>query len=229
MTTSTQSYDYDRLTRPRYSYADADRIVRVSRGTSSRWVKGYWYWHDSGERVRLPAITSESGPEAAVSFFDLIGVVAIRELRKANLSLPQVRRVVTYCQRELGLEYPLVTETFRTDGREVFIEAEGHLLDVGRRGGQQVWDEVVAPFLQTIDYHHEFARRWWPLGRDVKVVVDPRYGFGLPVIAGSGVRTEIVAERHRAGDANGEIAYDFGVTVPEVEDALRYEELPSAA
>jgi uncharacterized protein (DUF433 family) len=40
------------------------------------------------------------------------------------------------------------------------------------------------------------------------------YGFGLPVVSGSGVRTEIVAERFRAGDAKEEVAYDFGLEPP---------------
>jgi uncharacterized protein (DUF433 family) len=54
------------------------------------------------------------------------------------------------------------------------------------------------------------------------------YGFGLPVVSGSGVRTEIVAERFRAGDAKEEIAYDFGLDPRGTESALRYE-LPNAA
>jgi uncharacterized protein (DUF433 family) len=58
--------------------------------------------------------------------------------------------------------------------------------------------------------------------------VDPDYGFGLPVVSGSGVRTEIVAERFTAGDAREEIAYDFGLSPAEVKAALRYE-MPDAA
>lgn len=218
------SRDDERFSRPLYSFAEADRLARVSSGTSKRWVKGYWYWDESGEeRIARPPITSP-GERRAVSFFDLIGVVAIREMRKARLSLPQIRKVVNYCQRELSVEYPLVTESFKTDGRQIFIEAEdGFLLDVLHHRGAQVWAEALDPFLRTIDYQQELARRWWPLGREMNVVVDPDYGFGLPVISGSGVRTEIIAERFRAGDGSVEIAEDFGVRVAEVEDALRYE------
>ena len=51
---------------------------------------------------------------------------------------------------------------------------------------------------------------------------------GVSVVAGTSVRTEIIAERHRAGEKDQEIAYDFGLKVPHVKAALRYE-LPSAA
>ena len=87
----------------------------------------------------------------------------------------------------------------------------------------QAWDEVLDPFLNTVEYEGEIVRRWWPLGKDVAVLVDPDYGFGLPVIEGTGVRTEIIAERYRAGDGADEIAYDFDVTPGQINDALRWE------
>lgn len=222
-------YDYERLTRPLYGYAEADRLAGVTPGTSSRWLKGYVYRDERGANTRQPPVTPTDGWQEAVSFTDLIEVVAIGKLREHNLSLPKIHELVRYCREVLKKPRPLVTETFRTDGREIFIEAgEGRLLEVGKRGGQQVWDEVLAPFLNAIDYHHEFAWRWWPLGREAEVVVDPDYGFGMPVITGSGVRTEIIAERHRAGDASEDIAYDFGVGTSQINDALRYELLEAA-
>lgn len=228
---SSTSYDYERFTRPLYSYAEADRLAEVPRGTSNRWVKGYRYWNEYGERVAQPSVTAGSSDkeQGAVSFFDLIGVKAIDGLRKAGFSLNSIRTVVNYCQDQLGVEYPLVTYRFKVDRRQIFIEAgNGQLENVLGNRGMLAWNDVLDPFLETIDYYQDFARRWWPRGKGIKVVVDPDYGFGFPVIAGSGVRTEIIAERRRAGDDYEEIAYDFGVSIPEVEDALRYE-MPYAA
>jgi uncharacterized protein (DUF433 family) len=74
-----------------------------------------------------------------------------------------------------------------------------------------------------VEYEGEIVRRWWPLGKDVAVLVDPDFGFGLPVVEGVGVRTEIIAERHRAGDSTDEIAYDFDVTPRQIKDALQWE------
>ncbi len=87
----------------------------------------------------------------------------------------------------------------------------------------QAWDEVLDPFLDTVEYEGEIARRWWPLGKDVRVLVDPDYGFGLPVVEGVGVRTEIIAERYEAQDSIDEISYDFGVTPEQIDDALLWE------
>ena len=224
-------YDYQRFTRPLYGYAEADRLAEVPPNTARRWVKGYKYRDDIGHRVTQPPVTSGryAEPQDAVSFFDLIGIKAIDGLRQAGFGLPTVRKVVSYCQDDLGVEYPLVTYRFKVDRRQIFVEqGEGRLLNVLGYEGMQAWDAILDPFLDSVDYHHEFARRWWPRGRELNVVVDPDYGFGFPVIADTGIRTEIIAERYKVGETPEEIAGDFAIKIPQVEDAIRYE-LPNAA
>ncbi|MEX2372587.1 MAG: DUF433 domain-containing protein, partial [Dehalococcoidia bacterium] len=114
---------------------------------------------------------------------------------------------------------------FKTDGREIFIERGGVLVEVGRRRRSQAWSEVLMPFLESLDYDDTLAlaHRWWPLGREGLVVVDPEFGFGLPVVDGSGVRTEILLERYRAGDLAGQIAQDFNLESEYVERAIQFE------
>jgi uncharacterized protein (DUF433 family) len=221
-------HDFERLARPLYTYAEADRLAGVPRGTSSRWVKGYQYWSEFGERIAQPSITA--GPadrtQPGVSFFDLIGIKGIAGLKLMGFSLPRIREVVRYCQDQLGVAYPLATETFKTDRNRIYMTAgDGRLLEVlGGQRGAQAWDAVLNPFLGTLDYHNDFARRWWPLGRDDPVIVDPDYGFGSPVIVGSGLRTELVGERREVGDPPEIIAYDFSLTPEQVASALKMED-----
>jgi uncharacterized protein (DUF433 family) len=217
--------------RPRYSFAEADRIARVSPGTSSRWLRGYRYWYSPEEQRISPPVTPGDGTQEAVSFIDLMEVATIGKLRHKGFSLRRIRQINAYCRVYLQTPRPLVTEKFRITGADIFIDDPdfGVLVNVGRDAGMRAWEEVLEPFLDDVEYEEELVRRWWPLGKSVGVLVDPDYGFGLPVIAGTGIRTEIIAERTRAGDGTEEIIYDFGVTSRQIEDALRWEEMPSAA
>lgn len=222
------SYDLDLFTRPLYSYAEADRLARVSRGTSSRWVKGYKYRNDEGQRVAQPPMTTgpEGSTEGGVSFVDLINIKAIDGLRERGFSTRKIREIIRYCQDEVGVDYPFATQQFKTDRRRIYMDAgDGRLLELlGGQQGAQAWDRILNPFLKNFDYQHELARRWWPLGKeDKRVVVDPDYSFGLPVITGSGVRTEVIAEQYDAGDSMEHIAYDFNVTPEQIEGALKLE------
>ena len=209
-----------------YSYAEADRIAGVTRGTSKRWIRAYSYMSNR-ERVSAAPVTPgiERPGEPGVSFFDLIEVAAIGRLKEVGWSLRTIRRVVDSCQAMFDLSRPLVTERFKTDGRDFFVLKGEALVEVGigRRKGEQAWTEVLDPFLKTVAYEGDLARRWWPIGRDRRVLVDPEYGFGLPVIQGSGVRTEIVFEQVRALESLERIAYGFNVTLEEVEHAIQFE------
>lgn len=218
------------LIRPLYSFAEADRLAGVTRGTSGRWLKGYQYWYTPDELRTQPPVTPEVHRAEGISFLDLVEVVVVGKLRGKGFSLRRVRQINEYCRLALQAERPLVTEKFRTDGGDVFVMAShGYLLNVLHGAGMQAWEEVLDPFLDTLDYEDELARRWWPVGRGEPVVVDPEYGFGLPVVDGSSVRTEIIAERHAAGDDPDDIAYDFGVSPNKVEAALRFEGRQRAA
>ena len=222
----------ERFERPLYSYADADRIAGVTRGTSKRWIRGYSYL-SNGARVSAAPVTPGTGKpgEPGVSFFDLIEVAAIGRLKDVGWSLTAVRKAVESCQVMFDLPRPLVTERFKTDGHDFFVQKGEALVEVGfgRRKGERAWIEVLDPFLKTIAYEGEFARRWWPIGEDRRVVVDPDYGFGLPVIQGSGVRTEIVFEQVRALESLERIAYSFNITLEEVEHAIQFEASRSLA
>jgi uncharacterized protein (DUF433 family) len=213
------------LWRPRYNYAEADYLAKVSKGTSKRWIEGYTYKRD-GNTISIPPVTPHEAHLGLLSFIDLVEIAAIGRLKEHGHSLHSVRSIVLRCQVLFGIERPLPTLRFKVDARDAFVEDGDLLVAVGGRdAGKRAWDRVLAPFLSELDYEQVtgLAERWWPLGKSHMVVVDPEYGFGLPVVTGSGVRIEIIAERVRAGDLPKEIADDFNLTDEEVGAALQFE------
>lgn len=55
------------------------------------------------------------------------------------------------------------------------------------------------------------------------VVIDPAVSFGSPVVAGSGVRTLVVARRIKGGEPFADIADDYLLDQSQIEEAVRYE------
>ncbi len=211
-----------------YSYAEADRIAGVKPRTASRWIREYA--HRSGE-ARANVATDDRRAESGASFFDLIEVAAIGRLRAAGWPFKAIHAAVESCQRMSGLYRPLVTEQFTSDGRDFFTARHDGLSEagIGPRKCEAAWFEVLVPFFKTVAYEHAYARRWWPIGGDRRVVIDPDYGYGLPVIQGSGVRTEIVYEQVQALESQERIAYSFNITLEEVEHAIQFEASRSTA
>lgn len=221
---TTNGIDPDLLEFSLYNYTEADYLARTSRGTAKRWLTGYRFRSKSGKVVRRPPVTPRPDDDfKGVSFIDLIELVAIGGLKDIGLSLLEIRSVVENCQKVFDTPRPLASLDFKVGGKDVFVSHSGTLVEVLKGRGRRAWDEVLEPFLKTLDYYGELARRWWPLGKQAVICVDPDYGYGFPVIHTAGVRTEIILERFQARDSREQIAKDFNVTELEVDDAIRFE------
>jgi uncharacterized protein (DUF433 family) len=59
------------------------------------------------------------------------------------------------------------------------------------------------------------------------VTIDPRISFGRPVLAETGIPTDILAERYKAGESIDELAQDYSCSRLQIEEGIRYE-LPAA-
>jgi uncharacterized protein (DUF433 family) len=84
--------------------------------------------------------------------------------------------------------------------------------------------------LSRIEWQNDLAARLFPWVREgahendpKNIVLDPRLGFGQPVIAGTGIATRVVASRYLAGESVAALATDYRVTTEQAEDAIRCE------
>jgi len=165
-----------------------------------------------------------------LSFSNLIEAFVLASMRRVHgVSMQKVRKAVRFVGKDLGVTRPLIHGSFRTDGVNLFVQHANRLLDVSATG-QAVLREVLEECLERIDWEGDFAARLYPWVRegDLKqqpktIVVDPRRGFGQPVIAGTGIEARIVARRYRAGESILVLAKDYGVDFEQVEDAIRCE------
>jgi uncharacterized protein (DUF433 family) len=182
----------------------------------------------------LPAIEDQVG----LSFLNLIELRLLAAFRHEGLSLQKVRKAADYLSSLHGVEHPLAWNRLSHDGRDVFVWVEQGKEDhvviqtTGRRVGHCVLDKVLEPYFHEIDFDPQtnLARRWYPMGRDASVVVDPAIAFGEPVLEGTRLSTRIIFDRIRAGDDADTIARWYEIDPQGVELARRFEvELLSVA
>jgi uncharacterized protein (DUF433 family) len=120
---------------------------------------------------------------------------------------------------------------FRTDGRRIFAGFEDEksverLLELNH-GGQLVLAEVIDTLLRQIEHDPETdqATRWWPLGKDRLVLLDPARAMGAPIVKDYGVRTRVLYGARLAGEPVTAIANWYEVSPRHVRDAISFEEL----
>jgi uncharacterized protein (DUF433 family) len=213
-----------------YSLPEAARLASIPSRTLTNWVRGYRYPVDGRMTKARPVIRPPD--RDALSFVNLMEALALAGYREAGVPMQRVRKALDFATRVMEHPHILASERLLTDGKELFWEyqersrnGELDLVNLSRQG-QKVFPEAVMRYLRQVEWGPDrFVARWWPgpeRGRG-QVVVDPRRAFGAPVIAGTGVRTEDLFSRFRAGEPLDELAHDYGVKLGDVEAAIRIE------
>ena len=213
-------------TQPMYTFSEAGHLAHVAASTVRNWLFGYTGRY--GEAVP-PLFEAPGGSGAMVSFLQLIEVVVAGNFRKAErVSFRTVRRAYENAKAQWGIDYPFahlrlealgghIVQRFRTDRPGRSLQALDEPL-------QWTLPGLVLETLAQLDYEFDLAARWYPVGKAVHIVVDPKITSGLPTIVGRGVTVEVIHQRFKAGQRLEYIAQDFALDATLVEEAVRYGE-----
>lgn len=208
-------------TSPLYSFQEAGRLAQVSSTTVRRWL--YGYSTDYGDVPPLFPHPEEQG--AMVSFLQLVEIVVAGRFRKADRTPFQtVRQAYLNLKKETGMEHPFARYDLEALGRHI-------LMPLGRTGGsQQTADSpsqwtlpsLVIETQEQFDYELDLVSRWYPVGKNVPIVIDPEISTGLPTIVGRGVTVGGIVRRWKAGQPMDFIAEDLVLHRDIVEQVVRY-------
>jgi uncharacterized protein (DUF433 family) len=221
---------------PTYTISEAAHYLLIPLATLRSWTVGRYYPVQDGKRLFSPVIAAPQKHPAMLSFMNLIEAHVLDAIRRVyGVRLPEVRSAIAFLRREFKSEHPLVEEKIETDGKDLFIRSFGQLI-AASKGGQLAMPELVGAYLKRIEWDEQgIASRLYPFTRKRQldeprvIVIDPRISFGRPVLAGTGIRTGIVAERYKAGESIQELAQDYGRRALDIEEAIRCELAVEAA
>ena len=220
---------------PTYSISDAARYLRIPAGTIRSWSVGRKYKTVGGVKKFEPVIEVKKIKPYLLSFTNLVEIHVLRAIRKYHkIQLDKVRSALDYIDQEFKTPHPLATEKFRTDGVNLFIERYGSLINVSNEGQLELKLELQAHLKRIKTDREGFASQLFPFTRTQEnnnpelVVLDPQISYGRLVVAGTGIPTEVLAERYHAGESIDELAYDYDCERLTIEEAIRCE-MPVAA
>ena len=212
---------------PRYSPTEAGRIVQLSKGRVTRWLVGYEYELEGGRAKQKPVLSRDSDSSYA-SFLDLIDLLFVKRFLDFGFSLQKIRKALAEAEKINGGHH-FAQRSFMTDGREIFLWVKNNnskdLIQLFT-GGQWVISDFIVDLAKQIDFDEEtgFAEKWFPNGKDGRVVLDPRISFGAPTIVGKGVRTSNIYDFFIAEKESLERTGQWhGITENDVAAAVEFE------
>ena len=215
---------------PAYGILEASHYLRIPLATLRSWVVGRHYPTESGKKFFRPIIIPSSREESLLSFTNLVEVHVLDAIRwEHEIPLKKIRIALDYLKKKVSSRHPLVDQSFETHGLDLFVQKYGQLINVSEEG-QLAMRNLLQAHLHRVERDqsglpvklYPFTRKRLP-NEPMLVVIDPYISFGRPVVVGTGIPTDVIAERYKAGESIGELAADYSCKGSAIEEAIRCE------
>jgi uncharacterized protein (DUF433 family) len=202
-----------------YTVPEAAHILDLPVGKVRRWLGKYWEMNFLEQSLEPGGYTWGQSWDKAFNFHTLIEIIAVHSLRESGVSFQKIKTAHKVLGDILGTKYPFSTSRMLTDGKAVFYDDELSLLALDR-DMQRSFKKIVEPFCRKIDFDcaNFLAERFWPLGKNHGIVVDPHHSFGQPIIVGTNITVDSLLTLIRAGEDKMMIASLYEISPDKIED-----------
>lgn len=227
-----------------YTPREAAALLHERPGTVRRWAFGYRRARPGGSVRHAPLINTDLPVlegKRAITFVELIELLYIRAFERAGASWGVIREAANVAAREFaerghqqGRNHPFAVRHFFMDPEGLLYlvlneAADDEAVVLLRGHGQHAFPQLVKPYLDQIDFGlNDMASRWWPLGREGGISVDPEFSFGAPVVEEAGIAAKTLSDTWDAEAAQygarttDHVAWLYEVRPQHVETALRF-------
>jgi uncharacterized protein (DUF433 family) len=229
------THQRSKLNLPAYSLSEAACYLQLPVSSLRSWIYGASYPTRKGPKRSKGLIDLPEPSKRLLSFVNLVEAHVLSAIRKRHeVSLQKVRRAIDNLQGICHSSHALASEEFKTDGLNLFVERYGSYISVSEDNQLQM-KEILEAYLQRVDYSPQgLPVRLFPYTRahggagqaeeePRSIVIDPSVAFGKPALSGTGIKTEVVVDRFLAGDEPKAIAEDYGRSLQEIDEAIRWE------
>lgn len=212
-----------------YTPADAARLLAVPASKISRWLRGH---HANGRDYAplwVPQVDIGDG-RLYLGFRDLMEARVASAFIAAGVSAQRVRTAIQLAREVLGMDRPLSTDKFRTDGRDIFLQVverdsdgqeRAQLINTFRR--QYAFAEIIAPSFKGVEFDNAGTPILWrPRGKSGQILIDPARSFGQPIDEPSSVPTTVLANAGKQQGVEG-AARAYEVLPASVRRAMAFE------
>ena len=211
-----------------YLVKDIAKILNLEYSKVYRWIVGYW---GNGGLKEGVSYTFGEDNNRAINFYSLIEFYTFFKLRERGVSSLDIKKLHTKLSETLNTDYPF------TIGHDFYVEKKvkrkrfvyykylNSLIKLDKKS-QFSFDFIISDFLDKIDFNEDnIATRFFPLGLDKNVVVDPTHQFGQPTILGTNIKTQTIYNLHLGGETIRNISNLYNISSVKIEDAICFHEM----
>ena len=206
-----------------YTASEIAQILRIPYRNVYTWMNKYWdgkLGKEYGSSYSWQAYGSR-----AVSFHTFIEFYIMMRFSEAGVKPKQVLMAHSELVKMYETPFPFalkeVLKGIKCDGKYIYLKTKDGIIELN--GTKQFNLTLIQMFFVNLDFDKDnLASRFWPMGKQKSILVDPERRFGHPVIDGKNIFPEVIYNHHIAGDPIKYIAHIYELSEEEINHALEY-------
>lgn len=211
-----------------YSIPDLAFILQLPQAKVRRWMNDFW---DArlGQKYKGKYSWGE-GRDKATNFYTLIEFYVFYQLRENKVGTGTILKAHEAMASQLKTPYPFASSQVLTDGKNILYSLEDGTTINADKSKQIAFREIIENFCKKIEFSpSSLAERYYPLGKQHHIVVDPHHQFGQPIIEKTNLLAETIYDLFQAGESKEFLSRLYNISVKEVNDAVALFNLKTAA
>lgn len=206
-----------------YTVSEIAKILRIPYNKVYIWLNAYWD-PKLGSYYGVNYSWDKNG-EKTVSFLTFIEFYVMMRFSEAGVKPRKVLKAHSELSQMYKTAFPFakkeVLNAIRSDGKHIFLKTKTGIIELN--GKKQFNLDLIKIFFINLEFGEDnLATRFWPIGKEKSILVDPKRRFGKPVIESRNIFPEIIFNHYNAGDPISYIAHVYQLSERDVENALEY-------
>jgi len=211
-----------------YTVPDLALILQLPQHKVRRWLAEF-YDERLGD-VYQGKYSWGEGREKATNFLTLIEFYVFYMLRQQKMSVSKIMDAHNHMCKALDTNYPFASYKLLVNKNDILYGIDEETWVHANSTNQIVIHKIIADFFKKIDFSaKDLAERFWPLGKNRRIVVDPHHQFGQPVIDGTNINAASIFSMYKSGEPTSIIGSLYDLSEQQVKDAIAFCERKAAA
>lgn len=182
-----------------YAISQASRLLNMAPTRLAQWFFSY-------SETRTPTLHEAKFPSShgrILTFNELMEAQSVLLFNKAGVTMQSISKTNAVLKKILKTPYPLTSQKLVTDGRKIFLDDPKNNRSLDILKSQENFRNVILQTFKYIEFKEDFPKRWWPVGKENSIVLDPERCFGKPILDEIRLPTETVYEQTKAHEKRG--------------------------
>lgn len=200
------------------------QILRVPYQKVRKWITEYW--DGNLGKCYEKNYSWKVDNTRAVGFHTLIEFYVMMQFAEVGVKTKQVLSAHKELSKRYSTHFPFarkeVLDNISSDGLKIYFNINKDTT-ITLDGSKQLNLNFIRSFFIKLEFDNDLlASRFWPLGKENKVVCDPHRKFGQPVLDGTSIQSEAIYKMFLAKEPISFIASVYEISPKSVKDAINF-------